>query len=217
MRPYNEAMAILPSGVELYLLDTAGTARLVNDEETVDLGTANGLQRFIDDGQYARYLIGSESTSPERPTNATYKLGIVRPHSGFTPHAHGGEHVVLSLGYGSCGLYDEARQAVVTVHLTPGSLIRIPAMLPHSFGNRSSRPLLILAANTGYGIAHADYAVTADEAERRAADPIAHTDYPALAKALRQLEAVARPGTLSWRERFAARLRTWASTVERVR
>jgi hypothetical protein len=208
-------MANLPAGVELYLFDAAGTAVLVNGDETVRLGSANGLLRFIDDGQFARYFIGSPETSPERPTNATYKLGVVRPHSGFTPHAHGGEHVVLSLGYGSCGLYDEARQAVVTVHLPPGAMIRIPAMLPHSFGNRSDRPLLILAANTGYGIAHPDYAVTADEAERRAADDV---DYPALAKALRQLEDSARrPGPMTRRERFAARLRQLASYVERAR
>jgi hypothetical protein len=172
----------------------------------------DGFLPFIDPGQRARYFIGDANTSPERPSNATYKLGVVRPHSAFTPHAHGGEHFVLSLGYAACGLYDPATEAAVRVDLTPGTLIRIPAMLPHSFANRAGTPLLILAVNTGYGIDHEDYAITAAVAEQRGA--AAGADFPALAKALRTLEASAEAVSLTWRERAAARLRRLATRLE---
>src|SRR6185436_6278779 len=95
-------------------------------------GALDGFLPFIDDGQLARYFIGDQFTSPDRPSNATYKLGLVRPHSNFTPHAHGGEHVVLSLGYATCGLYDAERDACVRLSMPPGTLVRIPAMLPHA-------------------------------------------------------------------------------------
>lgn len=210
-------MRALPVGVEVYSFTADGAALLLNGDGTADLGSANDLLRFIDDGQSARYFIGDEATSPLRPSNATYKLGIVRPHSAFTPHAHCGEHFVFSLGYAACGLYDPDREAVVDVRLPPGTMIRIPAMLPHSFANRAGRPLLVLAANTGFGIDHDDYAITAAEAERRAAAPPAatdHDDYPALAKALRALEATT-PGALTRRERAAAALRRLAARLER--
>ncbi|MFD0345670.1 hypothetical protein ACFQ0M_05475 [Kitasatospora aburaviensis] len=100
-----------------------------------------------------------------RPTRPTSWASSRR--SAFTPHAHGGEHLVLSLGPASCGLYDEERRRVVDVPLTPGLLIRIPELMPHSFANRGAARLSILAANTGFGIDHEDYAITAAEAERR--------------------------------------------------
>ena len=201
-------MALLPRGIEIYHLPAAGAATLVNGEGTVDLGERNDFLRFIDDGQRARYLIGSAATSPQRPSNATYKLGVVQPHSAFTPHAHGEEHFVLSLGYGACTLYDADRERVVTVNLPPSTMIRIPAMLPHSFGNRAGRPLLILAANTGLGLDHDDYAITADQAESR-------EGAQALVKALRELEAAPPLTALGWRERIAARLRGVAAALER--
>jgi hypothetical protein len=173
----------------------------------------DGFLPFIDAGQRARYFIGDAATSPERPSNATYKLGVVRPHSAFTPHAHGGEHLVLSLGYASCGLYHAESDSSVRVDLTPGTLIRIPAMMPHSFGNRAGSPLLILAANTGFGIDHEDYAITASDAEARAHE----ADFPALAKALRALEADNDPATMNWRERIANRLRRAAYRLEAPR
>jgi hypothetical protein len=77
------------------------------------LGTDEDLLRFIDDGQLAHYVVGDARTSPDRPSNATCKLGVVAPHSAFTPHAHGGEHFVLSLGHASCGLFDERRDTSV--------------------------------------------------------------------------------------------------------
>jgi hypothetical protein len=192
-----------PAGVELYELPADG-----------DVSLTDGFLPFIDAGQRARYLIGDAQTSPQRPSNATVKVGVVRPHSAFTPHAHGGEHFVLSLGYAACTLYDEATAGPVTLNMTPGRLIRIPAMMPHSFANRGGKPLLILAANTGFGIDHEDYAITAAAAEARAGtDP----GFPELAKALRALEAGPAVGGVTWSERLAAALRAAATRLERIR
>lgn len=186
------------AGVEVFTLPADG--RLA-------MPTA-GLLPFIDSGQLARYFIGDAGTSPQRPSNATYKLGVVRPHSSFTPHAHAGEHFVLSLGYASCTVYDEERDAAQRLRLTPGMLIRIPSLLPHAFANRGGRPLLILAANTGFGIDHEDYAITGAEADRRG--------LPELAKGLHALEpAAADPGRLAVGERVAAGLRRIATWLER--
>lgn len=209
----------LPPGVEVYSFPADGAA--IRRTRT-GVAEPDGFLPFIDSGQQARYFIGDAATSPERPSNATYKLGVVRPHSAFTPHSHGGEHFVLSLGYASCGLFDagsEATGRAVRVTLTPGTLIRIPAMMPHSFANRAGNNLLILAANTGYGIDHEDYAITAESAEKRAADArgAAEHDFPALAKALRALEADNDPGTTTWRERIASRLRRAAYRLEATR
>jgi len=194
----------IPEGVELYSLTADGAVRRRD-------GALDGFLPFIDDGQLARYFIGDQFTSPDRPSNATYKMGLIRPHSDFTPHAHGGEHFVLSLGYATCGLYDAERDACVHLAMPLGTLVRIPAMLPHAFGNRSGRPLVILAANTGYGIDHEDYAITAAESERRAADG---PEWPALAKALRALESSPAPSELTWSERVAAILRRLATRLE---
>ncbi|MFG3054097.1 cupin domain-containing protein [Kitasatospora sp. NPDC048239] len=206
----------LPGGVDLYQLRPDGRVLIADRDGARELGPqgAHGpageeLLRFIDDGQFAHYLVGDAKTSPERPSNATYKLGIVAPHSAFTPHAHGGEHLVLSLGHASCGLYDAERRRVVDVPLTPGLLIRIPELMPHSFANRGSGPLNILAANTGFGIDHEDYAITAAEAERR--------EDAQLAAALREVEQTQSVGTVSARERLAARLRRFAATLETPR
>jgi mannose-6-phosphate isomerase-like protein (cupin superfamily) len=193
----------LPSGVELYTFGATGEVVLRDGRGRGPLG--QGLLRFIDDGQFARYLIGDAKTSPERPSNATVKLGVVAPHSAFTPHAHGGEHFVLSLGHASCGLYDAGRGRVTTLRLGPGTMVRIPAMMPHSFGNRAANPLLILAANTGFGIDHEDYAITAEAARERGEDD--------LAAALATLAG--RPGEpAGWRERAATGLRRVAARLE---
>ncbi|MFJ6138192.1 cupin domain-containing protein [Kitasatospora sp. NPDC092286] len=206
----------LPAGVDLYQLRPDGRVLIADRDGARELGpdgrhgpAGEELLRFIDDGQFAHYLVGDAKTSPERPSNATYKLGIVAPHSAFTPHAHGGEHLVLSLGHASCGLYDAERRRVVDVPLTPGLLIRIPELMPHSFANRGAGPLNILAANTGFGIDHEDYAITAAEAERR--------EDAQLAGALREVERNQSVGTVSARERLAARLRRFAATLETPR
>lgn len=215
----------LPYGVRIYRLRADGSVVLADRDGARDLGPERDLLRFIDDGQFAHYLVGDAATSPERPSNATVKLGIVGPRSAFTPHAHGGEHFVLSLGYAACGLYDGERGRVTEVPLTPGELIRIPEMMPHSFANRDTAPLTILAANTGYGIDHEDYAITAAEAEARAAgarggaaSPARDaTDYRGLAAALRDIERVQRvrgPGVTTVRERLAARLHQIAQGLE---
>jgi hypothetical protein len=195
----------LPAGVEVYSFPVDGAATRNGS------GDLDRLLPFIDPGQAARYFIGDAATSPQRPSNATYKLGVVRPHSAFTAHAHAGEHFVLSLGYAACGLFDADTESTLRVHLGPGTLIRIPALLPHSFANRAGTPLLILAANSGYGIDHEDYAITAVAAEARAAE---NPEFPALAKALRALEAAGGPAPLTWRERIACRLRRLAAGLE---
>lgn len=229
---------LLPGGVELYHLRPDGGIVLADREGSRELGPEREFLRFIDDGQFAHYLVGDAATSPERPSNATVKLGVVGPRSAFTPHAHGGEHFVLSLGHAACGLYDPDRGRVTEVPLTPGMLIRIPEMMPHSFANRGDAPLTILAANTGYGIDHEDYAITAAEAEHRAAGDAVRigragrgaapsvatsttsTDYLVLAAALRDIERAQRvhgiPGT-TVRERLAARLRRVANALEAPR
>lgn len=227
----------LPGGVELYHLRPDGGIVLADREGARELGPEREFLRFIDDGQFAHYLVGDAGTSPERPSNATVKLGVVGPRSAFTPHAHGGEHFVLSLGHAACGLYDPDRGRVTEVPLAPGMLIRIPEMMPHSFANRGDAPLTILAANTGYGIDHEDYAITASEAERRAASSTVRpgpgpagraasstataltsaTDYRALAAALRDIERSQRVHGIAGttvRERLAARLRRVATALE---
>lgn len=199
-------VAELPNGVEVYRFGADGDCTVTDRAGTRPLGTDEDLLRFIDDGQLAHYFVGDARTSPRRPSNATYKLGVVAPHSAFTPHAHGGEHFVLSLGHASCGLFDERRDTAVDLRLTPGTMVRIPAMVPHSFGNRAATPLLILAANTGFGIDHEDYAITAAEADRRGAVE--------LTKALLALEERTPGLTTTWRERVATRLRRLASRVD---
>ncbi|MFG2873698.1 cupin domain-containing protein [Streptomyces sp. NPDC048337] len=219
----------LPGGVELYHLRPDGGIVLADREGSRELGPEREFLRFIDDGQFAHYLVGDAGTSPERPSNATVKLGVVGPRSAFTPHAHGGEHFVLSLGHAACGLHDADRGRVAEVLLAPGMLIRIPEMMPHSFANRGDAPLTILAANTGYGIDHEDYAITAAAAERRAAAITARpgptaattlataTDYRVLAAALRDIERAQQDHGIAGttvRERLAARLRRVATALE---
>lgn len=165
---------VLPTGAEVYLLDPHGTIHCITRGDVrslrphTNVNDRQAFLRFIDDGQFTRYLIGDAATSEQHPSNATYKLGSVQAHSAFTPHAHGAEHFVLSQGYASCGLYDWTQQRVVHVRLFPGALLRIPAMMPHSFNNRADDPLLLVIANTGMGIDHEAYAITAAQAEQHA-------------------------------------------------
>ncbi|WP_405984970.1 cupin domain-containing protein [Streptomyces sp. NBC_00872] len=229
----------LPYGVELFQLGSEGSVLFADRDGARELGPREEFLPFIDDGQFAHYLVGDARTSPERPSNATVKLGVVGPRSAFTPHAHGGEHFVLSLGHASCGLWDAPRGRVTEIPLVPGGMIRIPEMMPHSFANRGTRPLNILAANTGFGIDHEDYAITADEAERRATDDVVRggrrglgtaarigtvarigTDFGLLAAALRDIERAQRlrgVGTTTARERLAAGLRRIAAALESPR
>ncbi len=209
LRSLERLASALPDGAELYRLRPDGRVLRADRAGVRELGPEDpdsGLLRFIDDQQFAHYFIGDAKTSPERPSNATYKLGLVAPHTAFTPHAHGGEHLVLALGPASCGLYDERRRRVVDVELAPGTLIRIPELMPHSFGNRGTDRLAILAANTGYGIDHEDYAITAEVAQQRG-----QTE---LAAALREVTARQRVGTVTVRERLAHRLHRIAAALE---
>ncbi|WP_236788547.1 cupin domain-containing protein [Amycolatopsis sp. GM8] len=195
---------LMPAGVELYSFAPDGEVTLTDRAGARKLGPDAEFLRFIDDGQFARYFIGDAKTSPERPSNATYKLGIVAPHSAFTPHAHGGEHFVLSLGHAECALYDASVNRAVTLRLGPGEMLRIPELMPHSFANRAGRPLQILTANTGFGIDHDDYAITAEDARARGDE--------ALAEGLGRLGAA--PGGTTWRERTATLLRRMAMRLE---
>jgi hypothetical protein len=88
----------LPGGVELYTFGAGGEVVVHDERGATPLGPGPDLLPFIDDGQFARYFIGDAKTSPQRPRNATYKLGMVAPRSAFTPHAHAGEHFVCRWG-----------------------------------------------------------------------------------------------------------------------
>jgi mannose-6-phosphate isomerase-like protein (cupin superfamily) len=221
--PYLEHLKrTLPSGATVYYFAPDGVVYVVGRDCLRRLDPTRRSEdyiemlRFIDTGQYTRYLIGSATTSDENPTNATYKLGFVRSHSAFTPHAHGAEHFVLSMGYASCGLYDQERATVAHIRLIPGSMLYIPAMMPHSFNNRADIPLPLVIANTGMGIDHEDYAITAAMAAERArrGDQAAAQ----LLEALRQLETEMATdrvhATTSLRERLAGWLRRLASVLE---
>jgi mannose-6-phosphate isomerase-like protein (cupin superfamily) len=222
--PYLARLAAsLPGGASVLHCGAGGVAYLVRPGCVEPLDPTRGprgpeLLPFIDPGHFTRYLIGAADTSDTKPSNATFKLGMVAAHRGFTPHAHGAEHFVFSTGYAACALFDGVRDAVVHVRMAPGSLLHIPAMMPHSFSNRSSVPLLLLVANTGMGIDHEDYAITAAQLVARREAGAAQPDDLALAAALRRLEA-ALPARheqprLSWRERLARRLRAAAERLE---
>lgn len=196
----------LPAGVELYRTSPGG--RLTRTTAAGALALDDDLLPFIDADQRAHYLIGDAHSGPDRPSHATVKIGLLAPHSVFTPHVHGAEHVVLSLGDAFCTLV--AGRTVVPVALPPGCLLRIPALLPHAFGNRDRRPLLILAANTGLGLADDNYAVIAAEARSRAAgDP----DWAVIAADL-ELLGGAPPPRRTARHRAASALRALAGRLD---
>ncbi|MEF3275086.1 MAG: cupin domain-containing protein [Chloroflexus sp.] len=223
-KEFTRLQTILPAGATLYVFEADGVVYAVSKgriqrlDPTRRAEDCGEMLRFIDQGQYTKYLIGSAMTSDQNPTNATYKLGFVRPHSAFTPHAHGAEHFVLSMGYASCGLYDDERGTVAHVRLIPGSLLYIPALMPHSFNNRADSPLPLVIANTGMGVDHEDYAITAAMAEERARQ--GDSAAARMLTALRQLEAEMAVeqlhATLSWRERLAMLLRRLANVLEGV-
>lgn len=173
--PYlREIAAELPAGAELLHCGADGVATLVRQgqiqrlDPTRRAGDRADFLRFIDQGHFTRYFVGAADTSDANPANATYKLGVVAAHRGFTPHAHGAEHFVFSTGYAACGLYDAQYDRVTTLRLLPGTMLHIPALMPHTFQNRAGSPLLLLVANTGMGVDHEDYAITAAQAEQRA-------------------------------------------------
>ncbi|NJN16975.1 MAG: cupin domain-containing protein [Oscillochloris sp.] len=218
--------ATLPAGAEALHCGADGIAYLIQPGcvEPIDptrRPPQSDLLPFIDAGHFTRYLIGAADSSDTNPSNATYKLGVVAAHRGFTPHAHGAEHFVLSTGYAACGLYDAQRDAVVNVRLTPGTLLHIPALMPHSFNNRSAEPLLLMVANTGMGIDHEDYAITAAQAAERAVSGVTNLDYPSMATALRRLErelpVLNAQHRMGWREQLARRLRAVAERLEFAR
>jgi hypothetical protein len=207
--PRARGRTALPAGVELYRLGVDGAIELSDATGPRRLDRDPALLRFIDDGQRAHYLIGDQYSGPAHPSQATVKIGVVAPHSAFRPHVHGAEHVVLSLGHASCTLVHDGRPLALA--LPPGYLVRIPAMLPHAFGNRAGAPLLVLAANTGLGIADDDYAVDAEEAARRAGGD---QRWAATAAALRALDGVP-AGRLGPRGQASRLLRALAERLDR--
>ncbi len=220
---YLERLATtLPYGATVYVFSPDGIVYTVSRDcirrldPTRRAEDCADMLRFIDTGQYTRYLIGSAATSDDNPANATFKLGFVHPHSAFTPHAHGAEHFVLSMGYASCGLYDYDQEAVAHVRLIPGSLLHIPAMMPHSFNNRAGAPLPLVIANTGMGIDHEEYAITAAMAEERArrGDEAAERLVAALRKLEAEMASERVHADVSLRERLAGFLRRLAGVLE---
>jgi hypothetical protein len=214
---------ILPRGATLYRFEADGIVSVVScggvrrlDPTRRDADRAE-LLPFIDAGQFTSYLVGSSTTSDANPANATFKIGFVRPQSAFTPHAHGAEHFVLNMGYASCGLFDAERDAVAHVRLVPGALLHIPALMPHSFNNRAGVPLPLVITNTGMGIDHEEYAITAAQAEERARKGEGE-QHARMAAALRRLAtempSVRAHAGLSLREQLAARLRRLAGALE---
>lgn len=125
------------------------------------------LHLFINPGNQAYYLLGNPDTSETNPNNATVKMGITDAHHHFTPHAHGSQHYVKSEGFSGAMLYNHDQRKAFVIKLLPGSLIYIPAWVPHAFYNRTDVPLITLIANGGIGIHNEDYAVTKEIAEKR--------------------------------------------------
>ncbi len=63
---------LLPPGVLLYRLLPGGGIVLADREGSRELAPeGQDFLRFIDEGQFAHYLVGDAATSPERPSNAT--------------------------------------------------------------------------------------------------------------------------------------------------
>lgn len=163
---------VLPQGVLLYQITRDGKIYVTGDGKIQEVSSdekdyQDKLHLFINPGNKAYYLLGSPDTSPERPNNATVKMGITDSHHHFTPHAHGVEHYVKSEGFSGCLLYDHEARKAFPIKLLPGSLIYIPGWIPHAFYNRSDIPMITLIANGGLGLHHEDYAVTKTIAEER--------------------------------------------------
>lgn len=162
----------LPNDVRLYQITPKGDVYLTGDGrirhlDHTDPEISKNLLPFINPGNEAYYIIGESDTGPQKPSNATYKFGIMSPHHSFIPHLHGARHFVFCCGYGGCALYDQINNRVVPIYLVPGSLIEIPPLVSHAFFNRSNHPLVILVANTGLGIHHEAYATTIADAQRQ--------------------------------------------------
>ena len=151
------------------------------------------LHTFINPGNLAHYLLGTPETSEAKPTNATAKIGITDPHHHFIPHAHGVEHYVFSTGFSGCLLFDHVQKKAIVIKMLPGSLIYIPAMVPHMFYNRSDVPLITLIANGGLGIHHEKYAITKEIAEnllKRENDPDTKKELTELSDVLGSMEEI---------------------------
>lgn len=169
---YFEKYVHLPEGARLYQTMPDGSVYMTGDGRVHKLDHKDPdidrlLLPFINEGNEAYYLVGAADTGPDKPQNATAKIGFTAGHKAFVPHAHGARHYVKCEGYGGCVLFDRERDCPLPVYLPPGSLIEIPEMVSHTFFNRSADALVTLIVNTGLGIDHDQYAITLAEATRR--------------------------------------------------
>lgn len=160
----------LPGDAKIYHLSTGGQIFVAGSDAVLEISREtqeyqDTLHTFINSGNLAHYVLGTPETSAENPANATVKFGITDPHHHFIPHAHGVEHWVFSQGFSGCVVFDHARKKALVAKFIPGSMIYIPAMVPHMFYNRSDVPLITLIANGGLGIHHEKYAITKVQAE----------------------------------------------------
>ena len=172
----------LPDGVELYTFDAGGEVVVRDERGARSLGPGGDLLPFIDDGQFARYFIGDAQDLARAAEQRHVQAGRGRPAQRVhAARARAASTSSSSLGHASCGLYDAERGRVAALRLAPGTHGPHPgACCRTRSATGPARPLLILAANTGFGIDHEDYAITAAQAARaRRRRP------PGLAKALR--------------------------------
>lgn len=208
----------LPAGTKIYYMSTTGKIFVAGDGLVCEVSGdtreyADTLHTFINPGNLTHYVLGSPETNEENPTNATVKFGITDPHHHFVPHAHGVEHWVLSQGFSGCIVFDRRRERAIVAKLIPGSMIYIPAMVPHMFYNRDDVPLITLIANGGLGIHHEKYAITkaqADALVRCESDPLRKQELAELAIELGSMEdlfAASHPEMdMSISERVSAKL-----------
>lgn len=178
------------------------------------------IHTFINAGNTAHYLIGTPDTSQKNPANATVKVMMMEPHNHFIPHSHGTEHFIYCQGYAGCLLYFEETKRVFPVFLKPGMLIYLTPMVPHAFFNRVGERFMALVSNTGLGINHEEYAITAEKAGTLAeeqSDESQKAYYRGMQKELQKIEqfypSFDIPGSLSLREKVGRSLYRLAEYV----
>jgi len=183
------SLGTLPEGVQVYYPDFNGTI-FVKEGDSIKQHSGDEspeLLPFLNEGNFAHYLIGGPDSGPTDPSFATTKLGITAAHHSFVPHAHGAKHFVLSQGNAGCVVFDRRDKTPKEIALPMRSLVVIPEQMSHSFFNKSSRPLSFLVSNTGLGIYHEEYAITLEVARSR----IKEVDYdPDLPRIIAELESL---------------------------
>jgi uncharacterized RmlC-like cupin family protein len=205
--------AHLPAGCKLYQMSITGRVFVAGNGEVKELSRKEAeyhdtIHTFINAGNTAHYLIGTPDTSQKNPANATVKVMMMEPHNHFIPHSHGTEHFIYCQGYAGCLLYFEETRRVFPVFLKPGMLIYLTPMVPHAFFNRVNAQFVALVSNTGLGINHEEYAITAEKAGAFAGqqtDPKQKEYYLNMQQELQKLEQFYPtfdiPGSLTFQEK----------------